>query len=90
MALDREQPNQLADEILLVIGGALHGLAYFIIEISGCRLLNSKWSILPVAVAFFGAQFAVVLASSALYGFWGYRLQPLKAAAKEHAICCWW
>ena len=53
MALDREQPNQLADEILLVIGGALHGLAYFIIEFIGCRLLKSKWSNCTCCCCFF-------------------------------------
>ena len=45
MLIDKEQkqPKQLADDILLVIGGALQGLAYFIVEGSGCLLLKSKW-----------------------------------------------
>ena len=45
MIIDKEQkqPNQVADEILLVIGGALHVLAYFIIEGSGCLLFKGKW-----------------------------------------------
>ena len=44
MALDREQPNQLADEILLVIGGALHGWRISLLNLSAVVLLKSKWS----------------------------------------------
>ena len=44
MALDREKPKQVLDEIMLLIAGALHGLAYFIIEGIGYLLFKSKWS----------------------------------------------
>lgn len=43
LALDKETEHHTADDVLLLIGTAMNGLAYFILEIIGCLFLKEKW-----------------------------------------------
>ena len=43
LALDKDIEDQKSDEALLLAATAMHGLAYFILEIIGSFLLKEKW-----------------------------------------------
>ena len=43
LALDKDIEDQKSDEALLLAATAMHGLAYFILEIIGSFLLGEKW-----------------------------------------------
>jgi hypothetical protein len=82
MIIDKEQkqPNQVADEILLVIGGALHGLAYFIIvqgQVVLSYLLLLPFLFLP------NSMWCVYLRR-----FMDYGVIRACSSAKEHPLCC--
>ena len=43
LALDKETEHHTADDVLLLIGTTMNGIAYFILETIGCLFLKEKW-----------------------------------------------